>query len=75
MLLRLEHHRRRSPIRALYLSALLNGLAAPPIIVLMLHLARSRDVGGDRRSGVLSITIVGLTIAASVLAPVAYLVM
>ena len=62
-----------SPIRALYVSAILNGLAAPPIIVLMLLLGRSGDVVGDRRSGALSVTIVGLTIVASVLAPVAYL--
>ncbi|HKI29897.1 MAG TPA: divalent metal cation transporter [Actinomycetota bacterium] len=30
------------PIRALYLSAILNGLAAPPLILLMLILSRSR---------------------------------
>ena len=62
-----------SPIRALYLSAILNGLAAPPIIVLMLLLARSRDVVGEHRSGRLSVAIVVITITASVLAPAAYL--
>jgi Mn2+/Fe2+ NRAMP family transporter len=37
------------PIRALYLSAILNGLAAPPLIALMLVLSNSAAVG--RRKG------------------------
>jgi NRAMP (natural resistance-associated macrophage protein)-like metal ion transporter len=37
------------PIRALYVSAILNGLAAPPLILLMLILSRSRRA--DVRSG------------------------
>jgi Mn2+/Fe2+ NRAMP family transporter len=40
------------PIRALYASAILNGLAAPPLILLMLILSRSR--GAEPRSGRLS---------------------
>jgi NRAMP (natural resistance-associated macrophage protein)-like metal ion transporter len=48
-----------SPIRALYLAAILNGVAAPPLLVLILLLARSKDVLGRHRSGVLSQLLVG----------------
>jgi NRAMP (natural resistance-associated macrophage protein)-like metal ion transporter len=47
------------PIRALYLAAILNGVAAPPLLVLIVLLARSRAVLGDHRSGVLSQLLVG----------------
>ena len=40
------------PIRALYISAILNGIAAPPLILLMLILANARS--SKRRSGWLS---------------------
>jgi len=40
------------PIRALYVSAILNGLAAPPLILLMLILSRSRRA--ELRTGWLS---------------------
>jgi NRAMP (natural resistance-associated macrophage protein)-like metal ion transporter len=46
-----------NPIKALVLSAVLNGLAAPPILVLMLVLARS-DAVGEHRSGRLSTALV-----------------
>jgi Mn2+/Fe2+ NRAMP family transporter len=39
-----------NPIRALVLSAILNGIAAPPILVLMLLLARA-SVVGEHRAG------------------------
>jgi NRAMP (natural resistance-associated macrophage protein)-like metal ion transporter len=61
------------PIRGLYYAAILNGVTAPPLIVLMLLLARSRHVMGDRRSGRLSTTILVITIAVSTILPVAYL--
>jgi Mn2+/Fe2+ NRAMP family transporter len=48
-----------SPIRALYLAAILNGVAAPPLLVLIALLARSTDVLGDHRSGLLSQLLVG----------------
>ena len=48
-----------SPIRALYLAAILNGVAAPPLLVLIALLARSKDVLGRQRSGVLSQLLVG----------------
>jgi NRAMP (natural resistance-associated macrophage protein)-like metal ion transporter len=62
------------PIRALYYAAILNGLAAPPLIALMLILGRDTRVMGSHRSGPLSVAIVGVTIAFSVAAPIAYLV-
>jgi Mn2+/Fe2+ NRAMP family transporter len=52
-----------NPIRALVLSAILNGVAAPPILVLMLLLARSSCVG-EHRTGWLS---TGLVSTAAVL--------
>jgi Mn2+/Fe2+ NRAMP family transporter len=48
-----------SPIRALYLAAILNGVAAPPLLVLILLLARSKDMLGRHRSGALSQLLVG----------------
>jgi Mn2+/Fe2+ NRAMP family transporter len=61
------------PIRGLYYAAILNGLTAPPLIVVMLILARSRQTLGDRRSGRISTTLVVATIIASVALPIAYL--
>jgi NRAMP (natural resistance-associated macrophage protein)-like metal ion transporter len=48
-----------SPIRALYLAAILNGVAAPPLLVLIALLARSKDVLGQHRSRPLSQLLVG----------------
>jgi Mn2+/Fe2+ NRAMP family transporter len=47
------------PIRALYLAAILNGVAAPPLLLLILLLARSKVVLGQHRSGLLSQLLVG----------------
>jgi Mn2+/Fe2+ NRAMP family transporter len=47
-----------SPIRALYLAAMLNGVAAPPLLLLIL-LARSDAVLGTHRSGLFSQLLVG----------------
>jgi Mn2+/Fe2+ NRAMP family transporter len=52
-----------SPIRALYLAAILNGVAAPPLLVLILLLGRSRDLLGRDRSGRISQCLVGATAA------------
>ncbi len=51
-------------VRALYLSAILNGLAAPPLIVIVWLLARSPEVLGVHRSGRVSQT--GLLAAAAI---------
>jgi len=39
------------PIQALVVTAIINGVVAPPILVLIALLARDRTVMGDRRSG------------------------
>ena len=50
-----------SPIRALYLAAILNGVAAPPLLVLILLLTRSEPVLGEHRARLLSQLLVGAT--------------
>lgn len=62
------------PIRSLYYAAILNGLAAPPLIVLMLVLARDPGVSGARPSGRLSTGVMVVTVAVSIALPVLYLV-
>lgn len=62
------------PIRGLYYAAILNGVTAPPLIVLMLILSRSRDTLPAHRSGPLSTAVLGVTIVVSVALPIAYLV-
>src|SRR5438046_5256166 len=49
-----------NPIRALVYAALLNGLAAPPLILLMLLLGNNKHAVHRYRSGWLSNTLVGL---------------
>jgi Mn2+/Fe2+ NRAMP family transporter len=61
------------PIRGLYYAAILNGLAAPPLIVLMLLLARDPRVCGTHTSGRLSLALLGVTSAVSIALPVLYL--
>jgi Mn2+/Fe2+ NRAMP family transporter len=61
-----------NPIRALFLSAVLNGLAAPPILVLMLLLTRS-DVVGEHRAGWLSMSLVGTAALVMTALPLWYL--
>jgi len=46
------------PIKALVVTAIINGIVAPPILVLIALLARDREVMGDRRSGRWSNTLV-----------------
>jgi NRAMP (natural resistance-associated macrophage protein)-like metal ion transporter len=60
------------PIKALYASAILNGLAAPPIMVLML-LASRRKVLGRWRSGWLSATVVATAVLVMTALPLWYL--
>lgn len=61
-----------NPIRALYWSAILNGLAAPPLLLLMLVLSRGQSgaAGRNRLSQALvAVALVGMTVL-----PLAYLV-
>jgi NRAMP (natural resistance-associated macrophage protein)-like metal ion transporter len=57
------------PIRALYVSAILNGLAAPPLILLMLVLSTSSSgklEGGRVSSGLMVVALVAMSASAAV---------
>jgi Mn2+/Fe2+ NRAMP family transporter len=60
------------PVRSLYWSAILNGLAAPPLIVMILILSRRKHVMGEHTSGKVSTTFVALAAALSSSLPVLY---
>jgi Mn2+/Fe2+ NRAMP family transporter len=62
-----------NPVRALYWSAVLNGLAAPPLIVMILLLSRKPHVLGEHVSGRVSTTLVALAAIFSTVLPVLYL--
>ena len=62
-----------NPIRSLFYSAILNGLTAPPLIVVMWLLARKPEVLGDRRSGWFSSSLLIGTALGSAALPIAYL--
>ena len=51
------------PIQALVVTAIINGLVAPPILVLIALLARDRTVMGEHRSGLLSNSLVWIATA------------
>jgi Mn2+/Fe2+ NRAMP family transporter len=61
------------PVRALYFAAILNGLAAPPLILLMLLLSRARDVCGDQAGGRLSTALVLVALVLMTALPLIYL--
>lgn len=63
-----------NPIRALFLTAIVNGLVAPPLLVLIILLGSSRAVMGDRTSGRLSRALTWATAAAMTAAAVALIV-
>jgi NRAMP (natural resistance-associated macrophage protein)-like metal ion transporter len=60
------------PVRSLYWSAILNGLAAPPLIVMILILSRRKHVMGERTSGKISTSFVAVAAAVSSSLPVLY---
>ena len=62
-----------NPIRALYFAAILNGLAAPPLILVMLLLSNSKDALGRWSAGWLSNVLVGAALILMTLLPLAYL--
>lgn len=62
-----------NPIRALFLAAILNGLAAPPLLLLMLLLSNSREELGNETGGRVSDALVGLAFILMAGAPIAYL--
>lgn len=61
-------------VRALYFAAILNGIAAPPLIVLIALLSRSRDLMGEHASGRVSQSLLWTAAAVSTALPVVYLV-
>jgi len=63
-----------NPIRALYYSAILNGLAAPPLILLMLILSRTTKVCGSWRGGTASTVLLIAALVVMAGLPIAYLV-
>ena len=62
------------PVRALYWSAILNGIAAPPLIAMIWVLSRRRRLLGEHVSGPLSSTLVGLAAVTSAVLPALYFV-
>ncbi len=60
-----------NPIRALYLSAAFNGITAPPLILLILLLARSKPLMGEFRSGRASLIATGVAGIAMTVFPLA----
>jgi len=61
------------PIKALVYSAALNGLAAPPLILLMILLGNKKRVLGKNVSGRLSNVVVGAACLLMVALPILYL--
>ena len=61
------------PIRSLFYAAILNGVVAPPLILLMLVLANSSAVS-RHRSGKISNTIVAVALVIMAVLPLAYVV-
>ncbi len=51
-----------SPIKALLYSAVLNGVVAPPLIVLLLFICNNRNIVGERRNGPASNALGWLTV-------------
>ena len=61
-----------NPVRALYWSAILNGLAAPPLIVMILVLSRRRRLLEDHVSSKTSTTLVAAAALVSTVLPALY---
>jgi Mn2+/Fe2+ NRAMP family transporter len=61
------------PIRALFVTAIINGLVAPPLLVLIVLLGSDRGVMGKRTSGWVSRSLTWITTAAMSVAAVALL--
>jgi Mn2+/Fe2+ NRAMP family transporter len=62
-----------NPIKALVITAIINGIVAPPMLALIALLGRDRQVMGTRRSGTLSTTLLWLTTAVMTIAALALL--
>ena len=64
-----------NPIRSLYWAAILNGVAAPPLILCMLILSNSHRAVGALTGSALSDALVGIAFLLMVALPVAYLLL
>ena len=62
------------PIRALFITAVINGVVAPPLLVLIIWLGRDRRVMKQRVSGRLSLALTGIAAAGMAIAAVVMLV-
>ncbi len=62
------------PIKALVVTAIINGIVAPPMLALIAVLGRDRSVMGERRSGNLSNVLLWLTTGVMALAALALVV-
>ena len=62
------------PVRSLYWSAIMNGLAAPPLIVMILILSRRKHVMGEHTSGRISTAFVAIAAALSSALPALYFI-
>ena len=62
------------PVRSLYWSAIMNGLAAPPLIVMILVLSRRKHVMGEHTSGRISTSFVAVAAALSSALPILYFI-
>ncbi len=61
-----------NPIRALYYAAVLNGIVAPPLLVMIMLIANNRKIMKDKANGRIAnllgwITAIAMTISAAVL--------
>ncbi len=63
-----------NPIKALVITAIINGIVAPPMLALIALLGRDRRVMGTRRSGTLSTTLLWITTGVMTAAALALLV-
>ncbi|MBU6225979.1 MAG: divalent metal cation transporter [Acidobacteria bacterium] len=61
------------PVRGLYWSAILNGVAAPPLIFMIFLLARKRSILGINASGIVSQVVVASAALLSAALPILYL--
>jgi NRAMP (natural resistance-associated macrophage protein)-like metal ion transporter len=62
------------PVRSLYWSAIMNGLAAPPLIVMILILSRRKHVMGEHTSGRISTSFVAVAAVLSSALPILYFI-
>ena len=62
-----------NPIRTLYFAAILNGLVAPPLILLLLVISNSKEVMGRHTGRSLSNSLLGITLVLMAGLPIAYL--